>query len=206
MPKLRDGSSRWIEAEMGAKGLPALSIALIDDQKIVWVRGFRVCRPRAAVVPATSETVYRVGSVSKLFTDIAVMQLVDRGEARSLCLSLRYPQSPSSCARNLFSRRPITLRQPSWCTARAWWREPPVGHYFDPAPPCHRRRQKKPLRHDLLVFEPGTQTKYSNAGIAVVGAVVEHLSGEPFARGQSNCVALVARSACRDHVRSRMLF
>src|SRR6202023_3487115 len=67
-----------IRREMAAKDLPALSIALIDDQKIVWARGFGFADPQAKT-PATADTVYRVGSVSKLFTDIAIMQLVERG-------------------------------------------------------------------------------------------------------------------------------
>ena len=69
----------FIEEEMNQKGLPALSIALVDDQEVVWARGFGLADPTDSI-PATSETVYRVGSVSKLFTDIAVMQLVERGE------------------------------------------------------------------------------------------------------------------------------
>src|SRR5258707_256472 len=67
-----------IEAEAADKGLPAVSIALVDDQKIVWSRGFGLADPKAKT-PATADTVYRVGSVSKLFTDVAVMQLVERG-------------------------------------------------------------------------------------------------------------------------------
>ena len=63
---------------MREKKLPALSIALVDDQSIVWARGFGFADPKAKT-PATAETIYRVGSVSKLFTDLAVMQLVERG-------------------------------------------------------------------------------------------------------------------------------
>src|SRR5262245_10952837 len=69
----------WIGAEIKQKGIPALSIALVDDQTIVWARGFGFA-DRAKRVPATAETVYRVGSVSKLFTDLAVMQLVEQGK------------------------------------------------------------------------------------------------------------------------------
>src|SRR5262249_24969624 len=69
---------KMIQLEMADKGLPALSIALVDDQKIVWSKGYGFADP-AAKKPATAQTVYRVGSVSKLFTDLAVMQLVERG-------------------------------------------------------------------------------------------------------------------------------
>ena len=69
---------RFITHEMADKELPAVSIALIDDQQVVWARGFGLARPRDSVL-ATAATVYRVGSVSKLFTDLALMRLVERG-------------------------------------------------------------------------------------------------------------------------------
>ncbi len=53
-------------------------------------------------------------------------------------------------------------------------REPPLGHYFDPAPP-KLIDVVRSLASTSLVFEPGTRTKYSNAGVAVVGAVVERV-------------------------------
>ena len=68
----------FIEREMHDKRIPALSIALVDGQSLVWSRGFGV-EDDSTKRPATANTVYRVGSVSKLFTDIGVMQLVERG-------------------------------------------------------------------------------------------------------------------------------
>src|SRR6516162_11273391 len=62
----------FIDHEIEDKRLPALSIALVDDQQIVWARGFGFADPKAKT-PATAETLYRVGSVSKLFTDLAVL-------------------------------------------------------------------------------------------------------------------------------------
>src|SRR5437879_173315 len=69
---------RLIEHELADKKLPALSIALVDDQRIVWAAGFGHADPKAQK-PASAQTVYRAGSVSKLFTDVAVMQLVEKG-------------------------------------------------------------------------------------------------------------------------------
>ena len=74
-------------------------------------------------------------------------------------------------------------------------REPPVGHYFDPAPPALIDVVKS-LAGTTLVFEPGTRTKYSNAGIAVVGAVVERVERRAISEGDRACAAEV-RWACR---------
>ena len=53
-------------------------IALVDDQHIVWSGGYGYA-DQEQKIPATAETLYRVGSISKLFTDTAAMQLVEQG-------------------------------------------------------------------------------------------------------------------------------
>src|ERR1700687_5754382 len=98
---------KLIAHEVADKQLPALSIALVDDQTIVWAKGFGFADPEKKT-PATPETVYRVGSVSKLFTDIGIMQLAERGE-----LNLDAPVQkylPDFKPVNTFGKQ-ITLRQ-----------------------------------------------------------------------------------------------
>jgi CubicO group peptidase (beta-lactamase class C family)/D-alanyl-D-alanine dipeptidase len=166
---------RWITTETQQKSIPALSIALVDDQKIVWARGFGLADP-AKRIPATALTVYRVGSVSKLFTDLALMQQIEQGK-----IDLDAPVSsyvPEFAPKNPF-KSVITLRQ-LMSHRSGLVREPPAGHYFDPSPPSLDGVVKS-LAQTTLVFEPGTRTKYSNAGVTVVGAVIEKIGKEPFA-------------------------
>ncbi len=170
----------FIAREVADKKLPALSVALVDDQRIVWARGFGQARPG---VPATAETVYRVGSVSKLFTDLAVMQLVEQGK-----LDLDAPVTKYLPDFKPISRfpTPITLRH--LMSHRAGLvRETPVGNYFDASQPSLERTVRS-LNQTELVHEPGTRTKYSNAGLAVVGRVVEVVQGQRFARHLHNRV------------------
>jgi CubicO group peptidase (beta-lactamase class C family)/D-alanyl-D-alanine dipeptidase len=167
--------TRFITDQMAEKGLPALSIALVDDQRIVWARGFGYANP-ADSTPATAETPYRVASVSKLFTDIGVMQLVEQGTLAldspvTTYLTDFAPQNPFG--------RPITLRE--MLSHRAGIvREPPVGHYFDPTAPTLAATVGS-LNTTGLVYAPGTQTKYSNAAIAAAGYVLERAGRTPFA-------------------------
>ena len=65
--------------EIDSKNLNAISIILVDDQKIIWAKGFGYEDPQK-LISADAYTVYRVGSVSKLFTDMAIMQRVEKGE------------------------------------------------------------------------------------------------------------------------------
>jgi CubicO group peptidase (beta-lactamase class C family)/D-alanyl-D-alanine dipeptidase len=166
----------FIEWHMEVKEIPAVSIALVDDQEIVWARGFGYADPGDST-PATANTVYRVGSVSKLFTDMAVMRLVQHGE-----LELDAPVTtylPDFSPENHYDK-PITLRQ--LMSHRAGLvREPPVGNYFDDTEPSLPAMVAS-LNSTTLVYEPEARIKYSNAGVATVGYVLERTQGVPFAK------------------------
>ena len=165
-----------IRAEMQQKDLPAVSIALIDDQQTVWAEGFGF-QDAERRRPATADTIYRVGSVSKLFTDIAIMQFVERGE-----LELDAPVRdylPTFQPRTTPENAPITLRQ-LMSHRSGLVREPPVGHYFDPTEPTLAATVES-LNTTKLVYPPGERTKYSNAGVAVLGAVLESQRAATFA-------------------------
>lgn len=166
----------FIQREMKEKGLPAVSIALVDGHGTVWSQGFGFADPDHKI-PATADTVYRIGSVSKLFTDIGIMQLVERGKIDLDAPVTRY--LPEFRPRNPFGK-PITLRE-LMSHRSGLVREPPVGHYFDSSSPSLARTVDS-LNETGLVYAPGARTKYSNAGIAVVGYVLERTQKEPFAR------------------------
>ena len=163
-----------IQLEMKNQSLPAVSIALVDGQHVVWAQGFGLSDPQQKI-PAAADTIYRVGSVSKLFTDIAIMQLVEKGR-----LDLDAPVNrylPDFHPVNPFAK-PITLRE-LMSHRSGLVREPPIGHYFDSTAPTLEATVKS-LNHTTLVYPPGTHTKYSNAAIAVAGYVLEKQSGQPF--------------------------
>jgi CubicO group peptidase (beta-lactamase class C family)/D-alanyl-D-alanine dipeptidase len=165
----------WIEHEITDKRIPAISIALVDDQRVVWARGFGFADPDRKAA-ATADTIHRVGSVSKLFTDIAVMRLVERGELDLDAPVTRYlpdfaPKHPPDA--------PITLRH-LMAHRAGLVREPPAGNYFDAAPPSLAQTVRS-LNGTELVYATGSRTKYSNAGISVVGYVLERTQGRPFA-------------------------
>jgi CubicO group peptidase (beta-lactamase class C family)/D-alanyl-D-alanine dipeptidase len=165
----------FIAHEMADKGLPGVAVALVQGREILWARGFGEADP-ATKRPMTPDTLLRVGSVSKLFTDVAVMQLVERGELDLDAPVTRY--LPDFTPGNPFGT-PVTLRM-LMAHRSGLVREPPTGSYFDPAPGTLADLVRG-LNTTALVYQPGTRTKYSNAGIAVVGRVLEKTQGEPFA-------------------------
>jgi len=165
---------RFIDHELRDKRIPAASIALVDDQDIVWARGFGFADPDDSV-PATAATVHRVGSVSKLFTDFTIMQLVERGQLDLDAPVTRYIPAFRPLGEGA---RTITLRH-LMAHRAGLMREPPVGNYFDPDGSTLAAMVES-LNHRDLLYTPGTRTKYSNAGIGLAGYIVQRTQGRPF--------------------------
>lgn len=165
-----------INTEVEQKDLPGLTIALVDGQTLAYAAGFGF-QDAAKKVPASMHTIYRIGSVSKLFTDIAIMQEVEAGNI-DLDTNIK-EYLPDFNPKNPFGKK-ISLRQ--LMSHRAGLvREPPVGHYFDDTE-LSLEETVRSLNDTELVYEPEVRTKYSNAGIAVVGYVLEKMKGKPFAQ------------------------
>ena len=151
---------KLIEHEVADKKLPALSIALVDDQKVVWAAGFGF-QDRDKKIPATAETVYRVGSVSKLFTDVAIMQLVEEGQAR-----------PRRAGREVRPGVQARVQGRAEADHAADADGPPLrahprvaGRQLLRPDRTVARKERASLNGIELVYPPGERTKYSNAAI-----------------------------------------
>ena len=112
------------------KQLPALSLQIVDENGPVWSAGFDN-RPDTAEVTVDANTVYRVGSISKLFTDIALMQLVEEGIVELSAPVSRY--LPSFAPQNPFESEVTVEALMSHRSGLV--REPPLGNYFDDSEP-----------------------------------------------------------------------
>jgi serine beta-lactamase-like protein LACTB len=166
---------KFIAREVDDKKFPALSIALVDDQHVVWAKGFGY-QDRAHKLPATAETVYRVGSVSKLFTDVAIMQLVEEGKLDLDAPLVKYVPDFKPIYKP--EHKPITLRM-LMAHHSGLIREPPIGNYFDPTEPSLEKSIGS-LNGIELVYAPNQREKYSNAAIGLVGYTLQKTQGEKF--------------------------
>ena len=167
----------FLRTEMERLSIPCLSIALVDGGDIVWEEAFGF-QDRDAGVRATPATVYRVGSISKLFAAVAVMQLAERG-----VLDIEAPitaYAPELVFKNPFNPEvPITLRH-LMAHRAGILRESPVGSYFDPTEPGIGPTVRSFLGSEL-VHPVGAAEKYSNLGPTLAGYIIEKVAGASFA-------------------------
>lgn len=131
---------------------------------------------REARTRNTVETAFNLGSINKLFTQIAIRQLADAGKLDvDSTLARAWPDYP-----NQDVARRVTIRQ-------LLQHRSGVGGNIFAAPPGKTRGDIRRLADYLplfvtepLQFEPGTSQRYSNAGYIVLGLLVERLSGEDY--------------------------
>jgi CubicO group peptidase (beta-lactamase class C family) len=161
-----------------------LTVAVVADGNIVWFHGHGLADV-AVKTPITEDTVFRIGSITKTFTAVAVMQLWEQG-----LLDLDAPANDYLHTFRLVPAepnfRPATVRHLLTHTAGiGYWRrlldllQPGVGSGDragrSGAPPLARYYQ----RGLLVETEPGTKWVYSNHGFAALGQIVEDVSGQP---------------------------
>jgi CubicO group peptidase (beta-lactamase class C family) len=131
---------------------------------------------REAGRPNDLETAFNLGSINKLFTQIAIRQLAAAGKLSvDSTLARAWPDYP-----NQDVARRVTIRQ------ILEHRSGIQGNIFG-APPGKTRHDVRSLadyfellERQPLQFEPGSRQQYSNAGYIVLGLLVERLSGENY--------------------------
>lgn len=154
-------------------------LGLVTDQGLLYSKGWGptdVMKPVAEQEQVTASHVFRIGSISKLFTDIAVMRLVEAGK---LDLDAPVTQYIPSFSVKSQSGAAITLRN-LMAHHSGLPREPMRGNYVDNSEATLEATIAS-LNQMNLVLEPNTLYKYSNAALGLVGRVIEVVTGEPFA-------------------------
>lgn len=166
---------RLIEGAMQATATSSVSVALLDGQEVVWAEAFGKIRSDEAA-PATPQTRYNIGSVSKVLTAIAVMQLVDRGQVELDAPASRYlpefrmlsPDYGAITVRMLINHSsglPGTYER----------------NLFTFTPGQEYAKDAERAMADLhLKAQPGAFSVYCNDGFTMAGRVVAEVSGMPY--------------------------
>lgn len=168
----------WLDGFMPyalkAGGIPGAEVVVVKDGQILTARGFGYSDVNAGKPVDPALTLFRPGSVSKLFTWTAVMQQVQAGKLNldadvNQYLDFKIPP---------FEGKPVTLRNLMTHT----------GGFAETAKYLIMFGERKPDPLGKLlarwvpdrIYAPGSMPAYSNYGASVAGYIVERVSGEPF--------------------------
>ncbi|WP_258179037.1 serine hydrolase domain-containing protein [Pontibacter ummariensis] len=159
-------------------GTPAAGIAIMKDGEIVYSKGLGLANIEKGVA-ATEETMFRIGSVSKLFVGLAVLKLQEEGK-----LQLR--DKLSELAPEIEYENPWEQTHPirieHLLSHTTGWDDVHRAEYLhnDPTPATLKEGLDFHPHSRVSRWVPGTRMAYSNSGPAVAAYVVQKITGMPF--------------------------
>lgn len=148
-------------------------VAVVKDGRLIFARGYGYADIATRTPVVADKTLFRIGSVSKLFTWTAVMQLVAAGKINldanvNQYLDFKVPEAFG---------KPVTMRELMTHTAGF---EETIRDLMVPTP-----QQLPSLRHYLIanmparIYPPGKIVAYSNYGAALAGYIVQRVAKQP---------------------------
>jgi D-alanyl-D-alanine carboxypeptidase len=177
-----------LSSDFAADGIAGLSIGVVSGEQLIWSKHYGYADAEARR-PPTNDTAYRIGSITKQFTALALLQLVEQGKMRLSDPLEKYVPEIRAVREAHPGAPPITLLQVA--TMHSGLAREPERDCRDHSVGPVSVWEKKVLDCLPLTryqYEPGTQYLYSNIGYASLGLAIERAAGKPF-------VAVVA-----DHI------
>lgn len=167
-----DRLDEFIAEQIKIRKIPGLSVAVLRDGKVVRSKGYGIADLESGS-PATADSVYEIGSISKQFASEAVMLLVEDGKVDLDDPIRKYlPQNaPESwqkiTVRNLLNH---TSGLKDWTEVKefSYRREYSAEEFIDL------------VKGFPLGFQPGDNWLYSNTNLPLIGIIVEKASGRTF--------------------------
>ncbi|HLO57927.1 MAG TPA: serine hydrolase domain-containing protein [Bacteroidales bacterium] len=149
------------------------SVAVLTDGNVLYAKSFGYRETSPEKLPSDIKTHYRIGSISKMFTTVLIMQMVEKGKiSLATTLDKYYPSVPNSGK--------ITIGE--MLSHRS-------GIHSFTNDSLYMTYYQKPMTHDQMLdiisknkpdFEPDTKADYSNTNFYLLGLIVEKLYGKPY--------------------------
>jgi len=180
-PELEAFVDGVIRDAIDADHIPGVTVSVVQNGQTVLKKGYGFAKLQPTARPVDPDrTLFRLASISKTFTWIAVMREVEAGRMRlDAPINLYLPEQVQ--VRDQGFTTPVRVRD--LMTHTPGFEDRALGQLFerDPArvrPQLVYLRQERPRR----AFEPGTTPAYSNYGVNLAGAALAYVSQQPFER------------------------
>jgi CubicO group peptidase (beta-lactamase class C family) len=167
-----------ITSEFAKDGAGAVSIGVVSGSKLVWSKHYGYAEAEAKRAP-DNDTAFRIGSITKQFTVLALLQLVEQGRMRLSDPIEKYVPEVKAVQGAPPNAAPITLLQVATMMS-GLAREPGCANHSVGPVSVWQKKVLDCLPQTRYEFEPGTQYLYSNIGYATLGLAIERAGGAPF--------------------------
>ena len=166
----------WLDAQKDYENLPGLTVMIGDENGVVWSQAFGMANENDVM---KVENTFSICSISKLFTSVAIMKLVEDQKITLddsiekllpwFDLKQQFNDSPPITIKSILTHSsglPRESNHPYWS-----WPDFPFPSKED---------VKKELKNQETLYPSSKYFQYSNLGLTLLGYVVEEISGESF--------------------------
>lgn len=166
---------QFVEEQMEISRIPGISVVIVEKGKIVYQKGFGYADIKGKI-PVTSQTLFELGSTSKAFTGLAILQLEKEGLLKRTdsvenyipWLKLKYNNEPQE----------ITINQLLYHTSGIASNsivQIPESNAENALELTVRTLLNKPLNR-----EPGNSYEYATINYDILGLIIENVSKQPY--------------------------
>ena len=164
---------------LARENVGALTIGVIADDRLAWTRSYGLADLETRV-PATADTVFRIGSITKQFTAVMLLKLVEQGKVRLSDPVEKYLPEVNRVRGILPDAAPITLDQLATMTSGLAREPDDMARYVRGPVAEWEKTLISALPSTRYASEPGTTYLYSNIGYAILGAALARAAGQPY--------------------------
>jgi CubicO group peptidase (beta-lactamase class C family) len=163
----------YMQAEMAKRHIPGASVAVVRNGKVILAKGYGMADVEHSV-PASADTVYELGSITKQFTAMAILMLVEEGKvALDEKITHYLPDLPTAwqgvTVRHLLTHTSGIKSYTSVHDLLKIWRNDYTHEEII-----------KLVSKDPLEFQPGARWEYSNTNYFLLGMLIEKVTGKSY--------------------------
>ena len=174
-----------MEAFMEARKVPGGALAIVKDRKLIYARGYGYAdrEKRLSVKP---ESLFRIASISKPFTAVGILRLVEQNklplDAKVLDI-LRLPEKPLDKRWEDITVRHLLHHTGGWdrdISFDPMFRPGPIARELAVEPPAKPEHIIRYMLRRKLDADPGFRYAYSNFGYCLLGRIIEKISQQNY--------------------------
>ena len=171
-----------VAAEFAKDSIGSITAGIVRGSDLVWTKSYGFAN-MSTRKPANRQTVYRIGSITKMFTATMFLQLVDTGQLRLSDPVARFYPEISHVPGGTSRASAVTFLQLATMTS-GLAAEPSEATYDSGTVAEWETILGRAIQQSEFTFEPGTHFAYSNVGYAVLGAALGRAAKTPYIEWQ----------------------